>query len=576
MTGERGRMVGFMPGPARSGRRVNMRALYYIAAAVLALLIPLIIFAGYWVRSEFTKNQQVLEEYLFGRASALSQRIDGEIRQEMTVLQGIAALPSLDEPDLEAFREQARRMASAVPQWAGLGLFDESGRQIVNTLAPLGAELPPTTAREVLRRVFEGRQTEIRTGGAESEGLATGHAVVIYMPVIREDRVRYVLAAAMRGPVVQQIAAQQIDDPRLLTVVIDERENILARSRAIEQFIGRQANEELRRATSGKTAGLFIAPTLDGQDVFTAFQRSPLTGWVSVAATDRQQFDTLSRRGTWAMIATGALSLTLAGALAAFLFYNVLERRVAEERLAASQALGDLDARLLATTQQALAEQRKAASEREILLREIYHRVKNNLQIIQSLLRLGSRDLKGDQREPFESAVRRIGAMARVHTLLYNSPDLASIDFKEYLEGLLAEIADAFGADERNIRTTLNVEPMRIPLDTAVPLAFIAVEILTNAYKHAFPPSQGGQITVRAAREGDKGVLSISDDGVGMRDVKAPRRSLGLTIVTKLLEQIGGTLERPDDGRTTFRIAFPLNQTSAAPPLPQAQLQPAA
>jgi hypothetical protein len=146
--------------------------------------------------------------------------------------------------------------------------------------------------------------------------------------------------------VVQQITEQQIDDPRLLTVVIDERENILARSRAIEQFLGRQANEELRRATSGKTAGLFHRP--DPRPPGRVHGLPALAGdrWVSVAATDRQQFESLSRRGTWAMIATGGLSLTLAGALAAFLFYNVLERRLAEERLAASQALGELDARL--------------------------------------------------------------------------------------------------------------------------------------------------------------------------------------------------------------------------------------
>lgn len=576
MAVERSRSVGFFARPAPQGRRVNVQALYYIAAAVLALLVPLIIFAGYWVRSEFGKNQQDLEEYLFGRASALSQRVDNEIRQEITVLQGIAALPSLDGPNLAEFHEQAKRMVSAVPQWRSIGLIEPSGRQIANTLAPVGADLPATTAPDAVRRVFEQRQTEIQTRNPGSGGLSQDHTVLIYIPVVRDDVVRYVLAAGMRAAVVQQIAEQQIDDQRLLTVVIDERENILARSRTIEQFLGRQANEELRRATTGKTAGLFIAPTLDRQEVFTAFQRSAITGWVSVAATDRQQFEALSRRGTWAMIATGALSFTLAAALAAFLFYNVLERRVSQERLAASQALGDLDARLLTTTQEALAEQRKAASEREILLREIYHRVKNNLQIIQSLLRLGSRDLKGDQREPFESAVRRIGAMARVHTLLYNSPDLASIDLREYLEGLLTEIADAFGADERGIQTVLKLEPMRIPLDTAVPLAFIAVEILTNAFKHAFPPGYGGVITISASRAGENGVLSISDDGVGLSDARAPRRSLGLTIVTKLLEQIGGTLERPEDGRTTFLITFPLNATPNTPPLPQSVLQPAA
>src|ERR671916_1295994 len=198
----------------------------------------------------------------------------------------------------------------------------------------------------------------------------------------------------------------------------------------------------------------------------SADQRTPLTGWLAVAAADHSQFDALSARSAWTLAGTGALSLTLAGVLGVFLVYNVVERRVSGERYAASRALGELDARLLTTTQQSLAEQRKAAAERDVLLREIYHRVKNNLQIVQSLLRLGSRDLAPAQREPFEGAVRRIGAMARVHNLLYKSPDLASVDFKEYLEDLVPEVAEAFGAESRGIRSTLKVQPMRVALDT--------------------------------------------------------------------------------------------------------------
>jgi two-component sensor histidine kinase len=260
-----------------------------------------------------------------------------------------------------------------------------------------------------------------------------------------------------------------------------------------------------------------------------------------------------------------------------FLFYNVMERRVNAERLAASRALSDLDARLLATTQEALAEQRKASSEREVLLREIYHRVKNNLQIVQSLLRLGSRDLRAEQRDAFESAIRRIGAMAQIHTLLYNSPDLASIDLREYLHGLIREVADAFAADERGISTVLAAEPMQVPLDTAVPLAFIAVEVLTNAFKHAFPPGRGGTIRVEAREEDGRGVLVISDDGVGMTQGKPTgRRALGLTIVSKLIQQIDGVLERPDDGRSTFRIAFPLGTpgTGAGDVPPESEAEP--
>jgi two-component sensor histidine kinase len=277
----------------------------------------------------------------------------------------------------------------------------------------------------------------------------------------------------------------------------------------------------------------------------------------------RQQLDAAARRSVWATIAAVALSVILVAILGIFLFHTVMERRVSNERLAASEALGELDARLLATTQEALDEQRKAASEREVLLREIYHRVKNNLQIVQSLLRLGSRDLKPDQREPFESAVRRIGAMARVHTLLYNSPDLASIDFKDYLDELLRELSEGFAAEERSIEHVLDAHSLRLPLDTAVPLAFVAVEILTNAFRHAFPEGRPGTINVHAWREGNTGKLRIEDNGIGLTPGQRSKRQLGLTIVAKLVQQIGGTLEEPPPGASIFTITFPLEDSGS-------------
>jgi two-component sensor histidine kinase len=195
--------------------------------------------------------------------------------------------------------------------------------------------------------------------------------------------------------------------------------------------------------------------------------------------------------------------------------------------------------------------------------------VKNNLQIVQSLLRLGARDLRPEQQEPFEAAVRRIGAMARVHTLLYNSPDLSSIDLRDYLDGLVQEVAESYGADERGVAVVLDVEPVQVPLDTAVPLAFIAVELLTNAFRHAFPEDRGGTVIVRGRNVDGHGELEVSDDGVGLPEPEPGRRSLGLTIVGKLVRQIEGELQAPEPGGSTFRIRFPL-EAKPQPPLPGA------
>jgi two-component sensor histidine kinase len=378
---------------------------------------------------------------------------------------------------------------------------------------------------------------------------------------MRGDIVRFVLVAAMKAEALQQLL-EQAADPNVLTLVLDETGQILARSRDWGRF-GSPPGESGFQSSPQQWSGLFLANTPDHRRLTTAFRRSSVTGWSVFAASDRSPLDDMSARSTWATVWAGALSLLLAAVLAVFLFYNVAERRVSEERLAASRALSELDARLLAATQESLAEQRKAASERDVLMREIYHRVKNNLQIVQSLLRLGSRDLRPEQREPFESAIRRIGAMARVHTLLYNSPDLASIDFKDYLEGLLKEAAEAFGAEEQGIRTVLNAESMRVPLDTAVPLAFVTVEILTNAFKHAFPEGRAGAVVVTAIHENGHGVLTIADNGVGLPAQTGAKRSLGLTIIGKLVDQIGGSVEKPAAGESTFRIRFPIHEPAS-------------
>jgi len=546
------------------GRADRLRTIYFIAVAVLAALVPLILFAGLWVRAELAANHRELEEFLAARASGLSARLDAEMRQQISVLQAIASLPSLDEPSLDDFHGSAVRMLPSMPHWAEISLLDASGQWVASTSSPVGADLSARAVSRVVRQVVESRQPAIDSYQPGRSLNDLQDTVVIYVPVLRENAVRYILAAGMRAGHVQDVL-QQLQSPELLTVVVDEDGNVLARSRGSEEFRGQPVNAELLTATTDRSSGLFEAPTLDGQSVLTAFRRSPVTGWLAVAAADLRQTERISRRSTWTIVAAGALSLTLAGILAVFLFYNVVERRVSDERLAASRALSELDARLLATTQAALSEQRKAASEREVLLREIYHRVKNNLQIIQSLLRLGSRELDPEQREPFELAIRRIGAMARVHTLLYNSPDLASIDLKDYLEELVAETANGFGAEERGIRTILEAESMRVPLDTAIPLAFIAVEILTNAFKHAFPEGRSGTITVTATQAGEQGMLTVVDDGVGMPEAPRRKRPLGLNLVTKLVEQIGGTLEAPKPGGSQFQITFPLAGPAQAP-----------
>ena len=543
--------------------RKRLQTLYIVAAAGMAALVPLIFFAGFWIRSELGKTDRDLALFLNARAASISRQVDAEVERQIAAMRALSALPAIDD-NIPIFEEAARRVTGIMPHWSSLSLVEaDSGSVLFSTAAVSGGTLGQTGLKTAIASRRPSVETRSGTAGRES-------VVLIHIPVARGDRVKWVLVTVMDASDLQSVVVSQSQDAKLAGSVVDERNRILASSNAPETVLGREAGAAFREATAGQDFGAFNAGSVDGEPVTSAFVRSALTGWIAVASLSQRQSEGLDARSVWATIAAGAVSLALTGILAVFIIHTLMERRVSEERLAASRALSKLDARLLATSQDALAEQRKAAFEREILLREIYHRVKNNLQIVQSLLRLGSRDLKSDQREPFENAVRRIGAMARVHTLLYNSPDLASIDFRDYLDELLRELAEGFAADDRSIAWTLAAEPMRMSLDTAVPLAFIAVEILTNAFKHAFPNGRPGRITVEVQRHDQDAILTIRDDGVGMSQSGPAKRRLGLTIVRKLVQQIGGTLDEPPPGSSVFTISFPLiadaTGSSALPP----------
>ena len=540
--------------------RRRLQTLYIVAAAGLAALVPLILLAGFWITSELGKSQRDVELVLSARAAALAQRVDAEVDQQLSALRALSALPSLDA-DGAGFSGEAARAVAAMPYWSFLAVVQPDATVVFST-KPVEQEAPSDAS---IRRAAETRRPVIETRSAAPDRRG---GILLYVPVVRNDAVKLVLLASFDASDVRGIVETFGAIPGFFSVVVDETGAMLAQSHAAPSSLDQEIVRRLKQEEATRPVGQFQASTAAGKPITVAFVRSSVTGWIAVSAIGSAESDRLMARSVWATAGAAALSLLLTGILGVFIVHTIMERRVSEERLSASRALGELDARLLATTQEALGEQRKASSEREVLLREIYHRVKNNLQIVQSLLRLGARDLKHEQREPFESAVRRIGAMARVHTLLYNSPDLASIDFKDYLDELLRELSEGFAAEERAIESVLETEAMRMPLDTAVPLAFIAVEILTNAFKHAFPEGRAGKISVSVERTGEEAILRIRDDGIGMTYDSKTKRRLGLTIVRKLVQQIGGTLEEPPAGTSAFAIRFPIAGAAATPPPP--------
>lgn len=211
------------------------------------------------------------------------------------------------------------------------------------------------------------------------------------------------------------------------------------------------------------------------------------------------------------------------------------------------------------------AEEQLAASliEKETLLREVHHRVKNNMQVISSLLKIQSGYVRDEEvRGMFEECQNRIRAMSLVHEKLYKSKGVASVNFKEYIKTLLHDVfwSYGYGVGTGRIRLKMNVEDVSFGIDAAMSCGLIINELVSNSLKHAFPAGRSGEVKVslRVTCE-DEFELVVSDDGIGMpqhpdfRDVG----TLGLHLVVLLAEdQLQGAIELDKTNGTEFRVTF--------------------
>jgi two-component sensor histidine kinase len=205
-----------------------------------------------------------------------------------------------------------------------------------------------------------------------------------------------------------------------------------------------------------------------------------------------------------------------------------------------------------------------ALQEKEVLLREIHHRVKNNLQVIQSLLSLQAGKIKDPEaQEAFKESGDRVRSMALVHEKLYQSADLCYIDMVDYLSKLGPRLFQASQISLEKVKLKLDVETIRVGIDRAIPLGLILNELITNALKHAFSDGREGQIRVWLAQDEGMIRLTVGNNGVGFPETVNFRKSesMGFQIITALVEQLGGTIELNREGGTEFKITFPEGKT---------------
>jgi two-component sensor histidine kinase len=204
---------------------------------------------------------------------------------------------------------------------------------------------------------------------------------------------------------------------------------------------------------------------------------------------------------------------------------------------------------------------KKSVHEKEILLKEIHHRVKNNMQVISSILKLQSAYVKDKKTvELLDECRNRISSMAFIHATLYMKKDFVNINFAEYVSNIASNLQQSYVLSDKKILLRMDVPDFKMHIDDAIPCGLIINELLSNAFKYAFTGRKKGTVGISVKVKKENIILAIWDDGKGFPKTVDYKNtaSLGLQLVSSLAEQIGGKLkmETKKEKGTQFIIAF--------------------
>jgi len=391
--------------------------------------------------------------------------------------------------------------------------------------------------------------------GAALISRITGEMLFTFSRRIDVDgRFEGVVQVAIRPLFLENAArASGLDHAVRLSIVGADDGRLVAQTGMAPERAGSQSALWAVIAAAGEPWGVMrVADPETGEDRILAYRR--LRDWPVMATASVPVSAILAPWRRNAAVSSGVLAVLLLP-LAWLMWIGVgLARQEEAVRTALVRSNDDLAA---------------ALSDRDMLLREIHHRVKNNLQVTSSLLSMQALRFQDPEvRAAFEQTQERLQSIALVHETLYRRDMSASVDLADYLGRLVDWLAEGHGAAERGIAVRTQVEPVPFGLERAVPLALCVTEAVANAFKHAFPDSPEAapgavavvnELVVTARRGGDDLLVEVRDTGrgVGAGDGGGDG-SLGMTLMRVLSGQLGGRFEIESDRGTVFRLTVPL------------------
>jgi two-component sensor histidine kinase len=478
-------------------------------------------------------------------------------------------------PADRATHEALQRLANSAPYVVAIWIGDSDGKAVVTSRAyptpRVSAAGRPyfTTVRDQPDRFYIGLLPDNRF--TNSVLISTSRRLE---PTF--GSFRGFVQVAVSADYIRSLYGSLAADRDLSLWLLDENLRPLLREPAIplDQLLSIRT-EELMAAARHVDRGSFVGERpalLGGGRRLYAFQRVANYGAYVVVGLGHETALQLWRSRLWAYVAAACATC---GATAGL---GLLAFRQARRDQAFARALDARVRERTAELEHAMARLEEALAGKDVLLREVNHRVKNSLQLVSSLLALQAKQsLSPAVADGLAEAQRRVATVARVHERLYRTDRVETVAFGAYLRDLCAELESSLTESVGERRLIVEAADVELPTDMVAPLALIANELITNAWKHAYPPGSLGSVTVTFESPGGLVRLSVTDRGVGLPEgfVPASASGLGMRLVQALVRQLGGSLHietAPPGGHgTSFIIEAPLKH--GVPAGPQGQLR---
>jgi signal transduction histidine kinase len=577
-----------------------MKIRTYLLVFALAILLPMIAFSGIAVWAFDRQQRTLVERAGVETARALVNAVDRELNAAVTTLATLATARSLERGDHAMFQEDARRVLLRQRGWFSITLLAPTGRRVMDLATPPGAPLTDVVEPESFQTVLRSAQPAI---GRIAAGPRGRYAFAVRVPVVREDAVVSVLTGVLEpGAIAQILTTQQIPADWVGTVFDDTR-TVVTRTRGADEFVGRSVSAEFARLLGTAREGWGITHTLEGVPVYTAFSRSPATGWGVGLGIPQATIDGPLRRSLWT-VAGGGLAFLVAAVVLSLL----VGRRIASPIAALSSAVGafgrgasapppvarggpqEISAvarafgEAMSTASSARAEAETANRAKDEFLAVLSHELRTPLNAVYGWARM----LRTAQLEPgrteraLDAIERNATAQIRmVEDLLDISRivtgkirlELHPVSLSTVVDGALDSVRPA--ADVKGIRLESVVDPAATVQGDPDRLQQIMWNLVSNAIK--FTPSRG-HVRLEVRRVGDSIEIVVSDTGLGIDPAVLPYvferfrqgdgsstrahggLGLGLALVRHLTELHGGRVMAvsPGPGQgATFTVTLP-------------------